>query len=159
MTRLVLACCIAAFGLGACATPDSAARLRDSEPAGLPPIDRERLFLLADDFYSRLESRRFNSIATFQDPGLHEFFRSRDTYQDYYAELAHELENGNFEASRPTRVSIEASYRESAMRVWLVVRFVGENGLPLRWWETELVRTDLWEIDASGRWWIVPGKV
>ena len=28
-----------------------------------------------------------------------------------------------------------------------------------RWWETELVRTDLWEIDARGRWWIVPGKV
>jgi len=159
MIRLVLVCCIVAFGLGACATPDPAARLRDSEPAGLPPIDRERLLLLADDFYSRLESRRFNSIATFQDPGLHEFFRSRDTYQDYYAELAHGLEDENFEASRPTRVSIEADYRESAMRVWLVVRFVGENGLPLRWWETELVRFDLWEMDASGRWWIVPRKV
>lgn len=159
MTRLVLSLCIVAMGLGACATPDAAARLRASEPAGLAPIDRERLLLLAEDFYSRLESRRFNSIATFQDPGLHEFFRSRDSYQDYYAELAHELENENFEASRPTRVSIEANYRESALRVWLVVRFVGENGLPLRWWETELVRTDLWEIDTSGRWWIVPGKV
>lgn len=164
MTRvLLLSVTVASLGLSAlsgCATPDGRVEaLRTSEPAGLPAFDRDHLMILAKDFYSRLESRRFNSIATFQDPGLHEFFRTRESYQDYYAELAHELENADFEASRPTGVNIQADFRESARRVWLVVEFVGENGLPLRWWETSILRTDLWEIDSSGRWWIIPGKV
>ena len=42
---------------------------------------------------------------------------------------------------------------------WDAVLFTGENGLPLRWWETNLLRDDIWEVDADGRWWIVPGKV
>jgi hypothetical protein len=151
---------IAVLAMSACAaTVDRGAQLEASQPTGLPALDREHLMALATDFYSRLERRRFNSIATFQDPGLHEFFRSRDTYQDYYAELAHELENADFEASRPIRVTIQKDFRDSASRVWLLVEFVGENGLPLRWWETSIVRIDLWEVDASGRWWIVPGKV
>jgi hypothetical protein len=164
MTRvLLLGLTVAALGLGTlsgCATPDGRVdALRESEPVDLPAFARDRLLILAEDFYARLESRRFNSIATFQDPGLHEFFRSRESYQDYYAELAHELENADFEASRPTSVRIQADFRASASRVWLVVEFVGKNGLPLRWWETSILRTDLWEVDPSGRWWIVPGKV
>jgi hypothetical protein len=126
---------------------------------GGPALDLERLRALAADFYERLENRRFNSLATFQDPGLREFFRTREAYSDYYAELAFELESARVEASRPTRVAVEAAVRESASQVRLRVRFTGENGLPLRWWEIDLVREDVWEIDETGRWWIVPGKV
>ena len=38
------------------------------------------------------------------------------------------------------------------------VRLTGENGRPLRWWETSLVREDRWER-MDGRWWIIPGKL
>lgn len=126
---------------------------------GGPELDLPRLRELARDFYDRLENRRFNSLATFQDPGLREFFRTQESYSDYYAELAYELELAHFEASRPTRVEVLAATRESAARVRLVVRFTGENGLPLRWWQIDREREDVWEVDGSGRWWIVPGKV
>lgn len=127
--------------------------------SGGPELDLDRLRALARDFYDRLENRRFNSLATFQDPALREFFRTRESYSDYYAELAFEFERVHFEASRPTRVQVDAAARLSASQVRLSVRFTGENGLPLRWWEIDLVREDVWEIDESGRWWIVPGKV
>jgi hypothetical protein len=35
---------------------------------------------------------------------------------------------------------------------------VGENSLPLRFWETRLVREDRWERQ-DGQWWVVPGKL
>ena len=140
---------------GAAPAPDDLA----SGAAESAPLDLSRLERLAGDFYRRLENRRFNSIATFQDPGLHEFFRSRESYSDYYAELAHALELSNFEASRPTRVEVQEYTQDAALRVRVRVRFVGENGLPLRWWSIELLREDIWELGAEGRWWIVPGKV
>ena len=40
----------------------------------------------------------------------------------------------------------------------LEVRFVGRNDLPLRWWNTSLVRQDEWTW-RDGRWYVVPGKV
>ena len=128
----------------ACAGP----RVTPPEPGytGEPQLDIERLRSLARDFYDRLENRRFNSLATFQDPGLREFFRSRESYSDYYAELAYELETAHFEASRPTRVSVEAAVREAPDRVRLWVRFTGENGLPLRWWQIDLIREEVWEV-------------
>ena len=76
---------------------------------GGPELDVERLDALAGAFYDRRENRRFNSLATFQDPGLRQFFRTRETYSDYYAELAYELETTRFEASRPTQVEVETS--------------------------------------------------
>jgi hypothetical protein len=141
----------------ACAAPPVG--VPEETYTGGPELDLGRLRSLARDFYDRLENRRFNSLATFQDPGLREFFRTRESYSDYYAELAFELESARFEASRPTRVEVDAAARVSASQVRLWVRFTGENGLPLRWWEIDLVREDVWEIDQSGRWWIVPGKV
>ena len=36
-------------------------------------------------------------------------------------------------------------------------RFVGDNGLPLRFWSTSIEREDRWER-ADGKWWIVPGR-
>ena len=38
------------------------------------------------------------------------------------------------------------------------VLMVGQNGRPLRWWTTRLLRDDRWER-RDGRWWIIPGKL
>lgn len=149
---------VASLLLGvACAAPGPVVLVEAYQ--GGPELDLARLRELARDFYDRLENRRFNSLATFQDPGLREFFRTQESYSDYYAELAYELELAHFEASRPTRVEVLAATRESADRVRIVVRFTGENGLPLRWWQIDREREDVWQVDDSGRWWIVPGKV
>jgi len=141
----------------ACAAPAPVVLVESYQ--GGPELDLARLRELARDFYDRLENRRFNSLATFQDPGLREFFRTQESYSDYYAEVAYELELAHFEASRPTRVEVLTATRESEARVRMVVRFTGENGLPLRWWQIDHEREDVWEVDDSGRWWIVPGKV
>ena len=148
----------AALILGLACASQSHLPPRESFTGG-PELDLARLTSLSGDFYDRLENRRFNSLATFQDPGLREFFRTRESYSDYYAELAFELDTARFEASRPTQVVVEEVVRESARQVRLRIRFTGENGLPLRWWTIDLVREDVWEVDEAGRWWIVPGKV
>ncbi len=136
------------------------------------------LGLLARDFYLRIESRRFNSIATYQDPSLREFFRSDQAWSDYYAHLVQKLEENYFEAVRPTRVevtSIEFEVPEESPpapgagpsggaaeppppSALVTVRFVGENGRPLRWWTTEMTRVDRW-TRLDDRWWIIPGKL
>ncbi len=113
---------------------------------------------LAGDFYGRLANRRFDSIATYQDPGLREYFETEESFADYYADLAQALSGANFEAHRPSSVEIQAIESPAPDRVIVQVRFVGANGLPLRWWTTELLRTDRWRQSAGGRWWVVPGK-
>ena len=40
----------------------------------------------------------------------------------------------------------------------VLVRFVGDDGRPLRPGSVELVRTDRWEF-VDGTWWLRPGKV
>lgn len=109
-------------------------------------------------FYGRVTARRFDSLATFEDPALREFFRSDSAFADYYAAFAEALARSHFESNRPTEVHLEAIDRTEPSRVRVRVRFVGENGLPLRWWSTQTVREDIWDFE-SGRWWITPGKV
>jgi len=132
------------------------------------------LELLARDFYRRIANRRFNSIATYQDPSLREFFRSEQAWSDYYADLVQKLEDGHFEAVRPTRVEVQSidlvpqptegaeatsgPPAEGDEEAKVTVRFVGENSLPLRWWKTSIVREDRWRR-IEDRWWIVPGKL
>ncbi|MGH0034377.1 MAG: hypothetical protein ACQGVK_05070 [Myxococcota bacterium] len=179
---------VAAFALGpvlACATGPG-----DETPAPFDirvveegPGGRRALTLLATDFYRRIANRRFNSIATYQDPSLREFFRTEQAWSDYYADLVQKLEEAYFEAVRPTRVqvvSIDFEERDVAeleggspetgepdpllatlepqLTARIVVRFTGENGRPLRWWTTSIQRTDSWKR-IEGRWWIVPGKL
>jgi len=158
---LLLLAALAGLGRGCAAAPppDAAAAAGELAEVALDRAELERLERLASDFYRRLENRRFNSIATFQDPGLREFFRTIESYSDYYAELAFALENADFEASRPTRVQVRAYTRDAALRVRVHVLFVGENAQPLRFWSTRLQRDDIWELGAEGRWWVIPGKV
>lgn len=184
--RVALPALAAVLVLGASA--GCAGRGADDAPA---PFDigvveegaggRRALMLLANDFYKRIANRRFNSIATYQDPSLREFFRTEQAWSDYYADLVQKLEDASFEAVRPTRVdivSIDFEERDAAetegmdpaqvdplitvlepqLTARIVVRFTGENGKPLRWWSTSTLRKDRWKR-IEGRWWIVPGKL
>jgi hypothetical protein len=113
---------------------------------------------LTQVFYERINNRRFNSKATYDDPALREFFKSLDAFSDYYAGLSEALDRAHFESLRPTAVRLDEMRRTRANHVQVSVTFQGENGLPLRWWTTRTHRTDLWEF-IEGRWWIVPGKL
>lgn len=116
------------------------------------------LIPLSKIFYGRITARRFNSLATYEDPALREFFMSREAFSDYYAALAEALARANFEYNRPTAIWLQSIRRSGPNQVEIRVRLRGENAKPLRFWSTHLVRTDLWEF-SRGRWWVVPGKV
>ena len=116
------------------------------------------LLPLSEVFYQRMVDRRFNSKATYDDPGLREFFRSGEAFADYYAALAEMLELARFESHRPTVLNLLGIERVARNTVRIRIYIRGENGLPLRWWSTSVVRDDRWEF-AQGRWWVIPGKV
>jgi len=126
--------------------------------AAMQAPEAEVLRRLAVVFYERLVNRRVDSIATFQDPALREFFQSPEAFADYYADLVEALTVNNFEAKRPTKIELIGLEREGMGQVRLRLRFTGENGLPLRFWRTSVVRQDQWRR-VGGRWWIIPGKV
>lgn len=118
-----------------------------------------RLSQLADIFYQRLAHRRVNSIATYNDPALREFFRSQEAFADYYADLVQRLDLAHFEANRPSGIRLVSLHvEETADRVVAVVEFRGNNSLPLRFWSVDYERRDVWER-ADDRWWIIPGKL
>ena len=129
-----------------------------NDPDPLTPELRQ-LERLAEDFYVRLGNRRVDSIATYRDPGLREFFRSEQDFADYYAALVRELSQAHFEANRPTRILVERLEPDEDGRVRIELRMYGRNDRPLRWWRARLRRTDLWERDEADLWRIRPGKV
>ncbi len=122
------------------------------------PADFTVLLPLSAIFYDRITARRFNSLATFEDPALREFFKTEAAFADYYAAFAEALEKANFESVRPTAVRLDRIERTGPNTVTVHVTYRGENGLPLRWWSTRASRQDQWEF-SSGRWWVIPGKV
>ena len=130
-------------------------------PQPVPPpegLAQGRLPKLADVFYQRIANRRFNSIATFHDPALREFFANRESFADYYADLAQALDAARFEANRPLSIELLEFERGSPNQVMIHVHFSGENARPLRWWSSHLLREDQWEF-RDGRWLILPGKL
>jgi hypothetical protein len=112
--------------------------------------------LRATAFYERLTGRRFNSLATFRDPGLREFFETEESFSDYFSDLAQDLAEANFERNQPLAARVEEFSVDGPGRARVRVWMGGENGLPLRFWSTRLEREDRWER-RNGRWWIVPG--
>lgn len=123
--------------------------------------DRElaTLVKLTDIFYRRLVNRRINTIATFHDPALREFFRTGEAFADYYADLVQSLTRSRFEGVRPNRVIVEAlMVFGEGRRVTVQVQFRGENSRPLRWWSVYNTREDEWEY-TLGQWWVVPRKL
>jgi hypothetical protein len=112
--------------------------------------------LRASQFYERLTGRRFNSLATYRDPSLREFFETQESFSDYFADLAQDLADANFERNQPLGTSVEEFLVDAPGRARVRVKMGGDNGLPLRFWSTALVREDRWER-RDGRWWIIPG--
>jgi len=157
-----LACALACAsgGGGAAEAPDRP--YFDVELLSKGPGSREALRLLAAQFYGRIEGRRFDSIATYQDPALREFFRNERQWADYYAELVQRLGDQAFEARRPEEVQVlDVAFEEDTeepLEARVSVRFTGQNGRPLRWWRTRFAREERWTRE-EGRWWIVPGKL
>lgn len=153
---LVLGCGLTGYGRWG-----ARAQFVGFDPATVNPggaADYTVLLPLSEIFYQRITARRFNSLATFEDPALREFFKTEAAFADYYAAFAEALENANFESVRPTAVRLVRIERSSPNAVTVFVRFRGENGLPLRWWSTHVSRQDQWEF-SSGRWWVIPGKI
>jgi hypothetical protein len=111
----------------------------------------------ASEFYRRLEGRRFNSIASFRDAGLREYFGSEASFVDYYADLADELATASFERSVPLQTDVQEFLVDAPGRARVKVRIVGEDGRPLRFWATSIRREERWER-REGRWWIIPGR-
>jgi hypothetical protein len=109
-------------------------------------------------FYSRLARRRFNTLATFRDELLRDYFRSEAAFSDYYADLAQLLDDSHFEQNRPVSLDVVEFVVEGPGSARVTTRIVGKNGLPLRFWNTRLDRVDRWER-VEGTWWIVPGKL
>jgi hypothetical protein len=130
-------------------------------PKPFPPpesVSAGRLPSLADVFYQRLANRRFNSIATFHDPALREFFATGEAFADYYADLAQALDGERFEANRPLDIVLVEFEQTEPGRVRIYVHFSGDNARPLRWWRSHLWRADQWELQGD-QWLIIPGKL
>jgi len=118
----------------------------------------QAFFERAARFYSQLTLRRFNSYATYRDPRLREFFRSEQAFSDYYADLAQDLADAHFEQRRPVYTEVVDVALEAPGVAVVTVVIRGDNGQPLRWWDTVLERRDRWER-IDGEWWLVPRKV
>jgi hypothetical protein len=111
----------------------------------------------ADAFYVRLTRRRVNTIATFNDRVLREYFQTEAQYSDYYSSLAEALTEAHFEKNRPLEGEVREFLFDAPGKARVRYRFVGLNSKPLHFWKTSLEREDHWER-VEGKWWIVPGR-
>jgi hypothetical protein len=130
---------------------------RSSEVEVVNSSEVTDFYTRASEFYRRLEGRRFNSIASFRDAGLREYFGTDQSFVDYYATLADELSTASFERSVPLHTDVQEFLVDAPGRARVKVRIVGEDGRPLRFWATSVEREDRWER-RDGRWWILPGR-
>jgi len=112
----------------------------------------------AQGFYGRIAGRRFNTLTTYRDAAIRSYFRSERDHADYYADLTQALRQSYFEQNTPVTLDVLELRVEGPGRAVVRTRIVGEHNLPLRWWETDLVREDRWER-SDGEWWIVPGAI
>ena len=140
------------FGSG-----DAQEPARVSEVEVVESADVSDFYGRAATFYDRLEGRRFNSIASFRDAGLREYFETEQAFTDYYADLADDLATANFERSVPLDASVDEFLVAAPGRARVKLHIDGRDGRPLRFWSTTIDREDRWERRA-GKWWIIPGK-
>ena len=145
------------WGATACA-PAPPARLDEDAPVIARVEGPRDLRERAAAFYGHLVDRRVNSLDTYSDPALRDFFSSPEAFTNYYANLAEALDRAYFQDNRPTAAEVEAIEASEGGGAQLRVRYRGQNRLPLSWWEAVLVREDRWERSEE-RWWIVPGKL
>ena len=131
--------------------PDSGIVVLDASP-------ELEFYQRASQFYERLTGSRFNSLSTFRDPSLREYFESEESFSDYFADLAQDLADAHFSRNRPVSSAVEEFSVDAPGKARVRTRIVGDNAKPLRFWSTSLAREDRWER-RDGRWWIIPGAV
>jgi hypothetical protein len=142
----------ASAGRGDAPAPDPAQGIQlVDDPAVLEFYER------ASAFYGRLARRRFDSIETYQDEALRDFFVSEAKYADYYADLTGALVEAHFEKNRPLALEVLEMRVEGPGRARVVTRIHGDDGRPLRPGRVHLDRTDRWER-GEGAWRIEPGR-
>jgi hypothetical protein len=132
------------------------------DPAyGVVEVDSEAItgfYARAESFYGRIAQRRFNTLSTYRDEVLREFFRTEAAFADYYADLAADMAEASFERNRPLVLEVVEMRLSAPGEAEVVTRIVGEDGRPLRPGKTALERVDRWER-VGGRWWIVPAQL
>ncbi len=133
-----------------------------AKPVGPPGLVDDAaitdFYARANTFYQQLSHRRINSSITFNDDGLREVFKDDRQFSDYYAQLAQSLVVANFERNRPISVEVKGFSIDGPGKARVRIKFVGDHGLPLRWWRVSHSREDQWER-SGGEWWIIPGKL
>ena len=159
-TAPALALALLAFGCGLWPFSEEASGPAPDPSQGLELVDDAAVFEFyerASAFYGRLARRRFDSIETYQDEALRNFFRSEATYTDYYADLAGALVEAHFEKNRPISLEVLELRLEGPGRGFVHARIIGEDGRPLRRGKVRLERNDRWER-VEGVWRIAPGR-
>ena len=139
-------------GAGLGPAPDSSQGIQVVEDAAVLEF-----YERASAFYGRLARRRFDSIETYQDEALRDFFRNETAYADYYADLTAALAEAHFEKNRPLALEVLELRLEGPGRARVETRITGEDGRPLRPGNVHLDRTDRWER-SDGAWRIEPGR-
>jgi hypothetical protein len=139
-------------GAGPEAAPDAGEGIQLVEDAAVVEF-----YERASSFYERLARRRFDSIETYQDEALRDFFRSEAAYADYYADLTGALAAAHFEKNRPLALEVVELRLEGPGRARVQTRITGEDGRPLRPGTVQLERSDRWER-TDGTWRIEPGR-
>jgi hypothetical protein len=159
--KAALAALLVAMSAPGCAGDGAPAGARADADYGVRVVedaDVVDFYRSASAFYGRLRLRRVNSLATYRDEELRDYFRTDSAFADYYADLAQSLAESHFERNRPLALEVVEFRVEGPGVAQVVTRIEGENGLPLRFWGTELERVDRWER-IQGQWWIVPSKL
>ena len=146
------------LALAACAGEPLSLSAPEGGGVAVSPARALALRHRAEGFYLRFAHRRFNTLETYNDYIMRDHFQSLDLYFDYYADLVEDLLAANFEKCRPRGVDVLELVFEDEDHALVLVRFVGDDGRPLRPGRTRLMRADRWEW-ADGAWWLRPGKV
>jgi len=148
---LLVGCSWWPFGGRTAARPDMSEGLRE--------VSTEQVVAFygrTDAFYNHLAGRRFNTLASYQDEFIREFFQTDRKHSDYYADLAQALREAHFERNRPMKLEVLEIRLVGPGDAVVETRIVGDDSRPLRFWSTTLIHEDRWER-SDGTWWIVPG--
>ena len=159
MTRRgTIAAGLVALALLACAGEPPPLPAPEGGSLAVEPARALALRRRAEGFYLRLAHRRFNTLETYNDYIMRDHFQSQDLFFDYYADLAEDLLEADFEKGRPLAVEVLEFAFDDPAAARVLVRFRGDDGRPLRPGSTRLVRSDRWEW-ADGTWWLRPGRL
>lgn len=108
-------------------------------------------------FYAQFAGRRFNTLTMYREPAFREYFQNEQAHADYYADLASAMRAANISQQKAFALEVVELRVVGPGQAVVQTRVVGENDLPLRWWNAEMQREDKWERH-QGAWLVVPGR-